>query len=80
MNTLDAIITEDEMAGGRFSNDEAKAVKMIASAAMARYEKMIHDEFHTSVKKRNEKTFPVGWADSTKKQKFGSGSKPPGGG
>ena len=80
VNTLDAIITTDEMAGGRFSSEEAQAVKMIASAAMARYEKMIHDEFHTSVKKRNEKTFPVEWADATKRAKFGSGPKQPGSG
>ena len=72
VNTLDAIITTDEMAGGRFSSEEARAVKMIASAALTRYAKMIHDQFQTSVKTRNEKTFPVEWLDATKKAKFGS--------
>ena len=80
VNTLDAIITTDEMAGGRFSSEEARAVKMIASAALTRYAKMIHDQFQTSVKTRNEKTFPVEWADATKRAKFGSGPKQPGSG
>ena len=80
VNTLDAIITTDEMSGGRFSSEEARAVKMIASAGMARYEKMIHDNFNVSVKKRNEKDFPVEWLETTKKAKFGAPTPTPGSG
>ena len=74
VNTLDGIIAEDTMAGGRFSVEEARAVKVIASGAMARYEKMIHNNFNVSLKKRDDKPdFPVEWKQLAKKRaKFGT--------
>ena len=77
--TLDGLITQDELAGGRFSKEEARAVKLIANQARSRYEKMIHSQFNVSVKKRNEKDFPVEWMAGSKKARTGARDVTPGG-
>ena len=69
VRVLDGLITADELATGRFSQEEARGVKVIANQALARYQKMMHDNYNVSVKKRNEKSFPSEWLDEPKQKK-----------